>query len=140
MNNITELHESITPQWLAGFFDGEGCVFIQKRKHHTDYSYDLRVQISQKDNIILAMILIKYPEASLYTQGKLVWQLHWRGESCRRFLNDIKNYCVVKRSQVLNALEYIETIPLSKSGRNGNSEEFNKKREELYIKIKEDKI
>jgi hypothetical protein len=108
----------ITPQWVAGFFDGEGSVHTQDCRG----SIQVRVSISQKDPKILALISLKYNAGSLlfargigrFSNG--VHSLIFNGGNAVGFLKDIEPYCVVKRRLVEKALEMAEMVGRHQTG------------------------
>lgn len=96
----------ITPQWLAGFFDGEGYVCTQ----NTDGWLRVRVGITQKDPRILTLIMLKYNEGNInYHKRSDCHNLIFCGKNSLRMLNDILPFCVVKLRLVEKAVELIQT-------------------------------
>lgn len=95
----------LSPQWLAGFFDGEGCVCgtIQGG------SPNLQITLTQKDPAILAIISLKFP-AKIQSNGGDGFRLAWGGKSALPFLEFIKDYVIIKKRQVELAFEFIPLI------------------------------
>lgn len=94
-------YESINIQYIAGLFDAEGSIGI--------YSNSLRVKITQKsDIIILQKIAEKYNNKNKIDN----YAISFYGEKSLDLLNDIKDYCIYKKEQILDAINYINTINL----------------------------
>jgi LAGLIDADG-like domain len=101
----------ITPQWVAGFFDGEGSV-------SATIAYDkyasVDVTITQKDPKILALIMLKYDSGKIMTKtgagGAVCSQLRIRGRNAETFLKDIAPHVIVKRRQVEKAMEMLDLV------------------------------
>jgi intein/homing endonuclease len=147
--------EQLKLEYIAGFFDGEGCIVIQKiidtdtRKKRCP---SLRVIITNTNLLILKQIEKYF--YSLGIEGKITikrrnpsdirkpcyqWVL-W----CNRafnFLKIIHPYLIVKKEQALLGMEYINTIGKTKQKglRNKNgiyiSEEIIEKRKEIINKL-----
>lgn len=96
----------ISDEYTAGFFDGEGCVFLQT-------GGGLEVRIAQVDTTPLILIQEKY--------GGLVKPLAVSGNSCPcsqwrimrweegvEFLRRIRPFLIVKAAQVDEVLTYFE--------------------------------
>jgi len=100
--------ERLTPQWLAGFFDGEGCVTVTMSGVRNPR---VMVSITQQDYNLLYAIWKKFCEPStgcLYQPVRKnprgnehpVWMLHFTGKSCRPILEAIRPYVILKRKLV----------------------------------------
>ena len=99
--------------WVAGFFDGEGCVLVSHRDNHT--TYQLAVSVTQQDPTPLHMIKDRFggnvtadKTATLGYERKKGRVLVWRWKSSSKvahdFLQAIQPYVVVKKDQVNRAL------------------------------------
>lgn len=105
----------ITPQYIAGFFDGEGCICISKLS-------SLRCVLTNTNLPILKNIQ-KYLNLGKITQkkdiktkrNKLCFQLVLWNRDAEIFLKNYKNKLIVKKDQVLIALEFQKTIRLKGS-------------------------
>ena len=134
MENKVEL---ISDQYIAGFFDGEGCVtWVRSRPEYRTMS----VTIVQKKPEILYLIQKKYGGKIYFKKDKshcAYWRI-CRVIDIRNFLSKIKPYCVVKLPDVIIALEYVNNqIPCSMRFR-GLSKEETEKRQSLYNKFQEE--
>lgn|SRR3990167_484751 len=92
--------------YLAGFFDGEGCVYIARKGN----GYYLIVTIQQVDSTPLVLIKNTYGGSLLKRQEKLrkrpIHILRLQNKMAIRFLEDIYPFCIVKRIEVAIALEF----------------------------------
>jgi hypothetical protein len=115
------------PAYLAGFFDGEGCVRINKTPNQNTISYHLIVTIANNDKSILDSCREIYG-GDVRSKGKrncFSWSLFNKG-IIEKFLLHSLPYLVVKRDEALAALEYV---------RLGNHKQCPEKREEFYLKL-----
>jgi hypothetical protein len=102
----------ITPQWLAGFFDGEGCVSIHKSRQH---GFRISVVLTQSDRDLLILIsslfggcIQKSTKSDL--AKKTCYYVMWAGTSGRRLLEYIKADSILKSEQIEIALAFMDTI------------------------------
>jgi hypothetical protein len=123
----------MTPQWLAGFFDGEGCVTARMRQG----VMKLAVSISQSDLQVMEAIgrLFRRPVKVVCRSRRVCYGITFSGHNCLPFLRYIEDFVVVKRPQVLLAIELAKLVgnagPVSSEGRINH-----KKRAELGDKIR----
>jgi hypothetical protein len=105
--------ERLTPQWLAGFFDGEGCITVTMSGVTNPR---VMVSITQQDYNILYAIWEKFcttRTGCLYkpTRKKSrgneqdCWLLHFTGKSCLPILRTIEPYVILKRKLVIWGIE-----------------------------------
>lgn len=106
--------------WVAGFFDGEGCVIVSKCANkgvRGGWNYYLMTCITQQDRRPLELIKEKFGGAirfnqsvkSSYVKKKghvYTWSCVMTGAASLRLLAAIQPYCVVKSEQVKEALRY----------------------------------
>ncbi len=110
---ILELLPRITPQWLAGFFDGEGHVSIMKDSKSGNLS--IQLGITQNDEYLLALIMLKYRAGNIYSHyngnknGRMIDCFVYRinGKEIKQLLEDILPYSVVKRERIEVALRFL---------------------------------
>jgi len=119
----------LSPQWLAGFFDGEGCVGVYANTSYTK----LDVNISQKNPGILAIISLKFPAKVSYSKKDDTYHIAWSGRNAIPVLEFIKDYVIVKKRQVELALEFTSLI-IGK-GYCPSNEQL-ERREEIGIELK----
>jgi hypothetical protein len=97
--------------WIAGFFDGEGCVYI------FPHCKGMQVSITQKDRTPLDLIRAFYGFGKVNKKGGgcHVWVVCGRNETMK-FLRSIRQYCIVKRKDVEIAILYAKTFDSSRHG------------------------
>jgi len=125
--------------WIAGFFDGEGCVRItlenvQKRKSRHSLLY---ASISNTDRRPLDWIKDQcggylHPVGS---RLKVCWQLELGSARAERFLRAIRPYLQVKDMQVDIALKFRETFDPHYPKKLGLTSDILARREELRLAI-----
>jgi len=90
----------ITPEYWAGLFDGEGRIVVAK-----DFTH-IFVSVTQKELPILYLLKARYggtiTNYKNQTCGK--WLIHGC-EKTVRFLSDIEPYAIIKRKEIIIALE-----------------------------------
>jgi len=102
-NRLVEYLPRLTPEWVAGFIDGEGCICAVKRKRS---SFGVELSIAQKEPSILFLLSMKFPDSSAPSvfhnsiSGAKCWQLHWSGSNCLEILRYVENHVVLKKKQV----------------------------------------
>lgn len=101
-NGLLEAAARITPQWLAGFFDGEGTVCTRDGNSGVP---GVVVSISQKDSVILSLIHVMFDGGSLSTNNRNVSGVEWSGRDCIKILEFVKDHVICKRKQVELGLE-----------------------------------
>ena len=114
------------PAYLAGFFDGEGCVRVNKTPTKNTISYHLIVTIANNDRSVLDSCKELYG-GDVRPKGKrdcFSWSLFSKA-SIEKFLMDSLPYLVVKRDEALVALEFVQL----------RRKQCPQKREELYLKL-----
>ncbi len=122
----------IDAKWLAGFFDGEGCVCMRKFSHNASnrFQFPLDIHITQNESKILK-------EISLIFGGSVVkhppHSYRWCCPRNKEFINYILPHSLLKKRELELALEYFNsTTPIGKHIHNDN---FNR-RLEIYREIK----
>lgn len=115
------------PAYMAGFFDGEGCIRVNKTLSRGVICYHLIATVANNDRSILDSYKEIYG-GDVRKKGKrecFSWSL-FNKNIIEKFLLDILPYLVVKREEALAAMEYI---------RLGVKKHCPEKREELYQKL-----
>jgi len=100
-------------KYIAGFFDGEGCIYASQRVDKKGYnSSTLKIQIAQCNLEVLELIQQKYGGSILEHKNKMkanwrqawVWQVP--AHKAVAFLESVLPYLVVKKEQAELALEF----------------------------------
>lgn len=101
----------VTPQWAAGFFDGEGTVDIRVRRTHGGkyIRFEMRCQIAQRERHALDLIAAVYG-GSVHFNGRChAWVAS--SQVAVRFLRDIAPHLICKAAQADVALRYSALQP-----------------------------
>jgi hypothetical protein len=136
--NITSFVSCVTAEWIAGFFDGEGCISTWKDKTNR---YDILVSFTQKDPIVLGLILAKFPSGRLYKHpNRDTYELKYIGRNSKELLELICDKSIVKRSQIIVALEFIKTMSDNNGrGRQPLYEQLTEERQRIHNILKMEK-
>lgn len=102
----------LSVEWMAGFFDGEGCVLISKDsgvRHHKRPAYTLCVIIGNTDKRPLEQLVVEFG-GDLRDSQRGVNQVcaYWRvsAQKAQRFLEWIQPHVFIKKEQLDLALEF----------------------------------
>lgn len=96
--------------WCAGFFDGEGTVYIRTVNWTNDrVDYYLHAQITQGVREPLDRIRAIFP-GNIAKHGKKYFRLNYEAKKAVRFLEAIYPYTIVKQEVIKLALEFANTI------------------------------
>lgn len=136
--------ERMTPQYLAGFFDGEGCITVTMSGVTNPR---VMVSITQSDYNILWAIWKTFCEPNtgcLYQpcrknpRGKEqpCWLLHFTGKSCLPILKAIEPYVILKRKLVTWGIEMAQLTQERGKGGSTLPPENRKRRFELMHLVK----
>lgn len=101
---------SVSNEYAAGFFDGEGTVSIVRQRN----THVLMVQVSNTHLRSLELLQGRwggavYPKRSLRPK-KPCWTWTLRGRHAAKFLGDIVAHTVVKQAEIDVGLRFQETI------------------------------
>ncbi|MBM3118943.1 MAG: hypothetical protein FJ006_05225 [Chloroflexi bacterium] len=100
--------------YLAGFFDGEGCVTVVKGKNHLgNIQYSLRVIVSNTNEYVLKMYQFSFGgRIQKHKHNKPKWRdcYFWQLSSTQAytFLKCVYPYLTLKKSQADLAFEFQE--------------------------------
>lgn len=137
----------MSPAYMAGLFDGEGCVLIT-RDHRASHPksgpcYTLRCDIANTDRRPLDWLHQKFGgDIRRQTQGKKKPVYYWRSgaQIARRFLEWVRPWLIIKALQVDLALEFLANRILRSTGRGKHlTEEELALREGYYLALREAK-
>jgi len=120
---------------MAGFFDGEGCIRINKRIRGTYTEYSVFITVGQKDGAVIDWIVETFGGGSylIKRDGSYVWTA--TNKIAHETLKKIVPYLKYKKPQAEIAIDFIE-------GRNNGkktSPEEKKRREALIQKMNQEK-
>jgi hypothetical protein len=111
--------KSITPEYLAGFFDGEGHAILKRRTHRSLFYIDVEVGITNLCYELLQEIQGQFG-GKIYRQpnGKgPIWRYRLtQREETIAFLQTIIPHLIVKQERVSIVLKYLLSRPLAARG------------------------
>jgi hypothetical protein len=136
---VLDRHRLITPAacaYAAGFFDGEGTVFIaidRGRKEARGPIYNMRVMASQVDRTPLIWFQERW-DGTLHTRPALGTRMEAATWNCfskkaAKFLRDVRPYLIVKAREADIALEF--QAMLFNPGWGGHSAEYRERQDRL---------
>lgn len=136
----------ISKEYIAGFFDGEGCISMNfsverptkiRPKGRTRHALQTSITNTSKD--ILVLIHSMYGgKVYRHSSGCWVWKICHR-DLQKNFLNDVMPYLMLKNLQAKIALRYLDTVLENGNGYNPIGESTKEIRKECFIGLKEDK-
>ena len=100
-------------QWAAGFFDGDGCVSIRRRRRGNCVDHAVYAQVTQKDPSPLRAFQNEFGGSISPTKtpsGCYRWRV--AGRKAERFLRRIQTYSLVKAEPIRLALELRDSMLL----------------------------
>lgn len=104
-------------EYIAGFFDGEGCVDIRYRTTHNGrYNrFELRCTISQVYRKPLDMIQEIFGGSISPRRNKAIHYYVVTGGLANKFLEAIRPFLIVKADEADTALDFYKIMQISKS-------------------------
>ena len=116
-------------KYLTGFFDGDGCILVEKLK---DDGFTLRIKFCQSNEDWINKIKRYYP--ILKKSGgqredncRNEYQLRAAGKQIEPLLDDLLKYSILKYEQLLQAKQFIKLI---------NVKNKTKEKQDIYMKLK----
>ena len=100
----------IDPRYLAGLFDGEGC--IRLTVHGRNRQVALDITIVNTDEKLLTLVQQNYGGSTstrphkAHPEWKPFRAIHWRHNDAANLLYAIRPYSIVKARQIALALEF----------------------------------
>jgi hypothetical protein len=107
----------ISPEYLAGFFDGEGTFYIGKQvKNGKEYPH-ATVMLSQSGEAGFALLsaiqtqyggsIYQHLKPGQHKATKAAYKLYWNKLEAIDLINTISDYLVLKQSVALEVLTYL---------------------------------
>jgi len=96
-------------RWLAGFFDGEGCVYLQCDRRKLAV-FGLQITITQNDEPILKEVQSEFGGTVYLHKGRRCYRWRITSAPALSFLKAIQPYVRIKKEQVDLAIEFIGTL------------------------------
>lgn len=135
MDDMNDLIPETFKQWLAGFFDGDGCISYQCFKHKSTKEgtgFNLYIQFYQTSVEIFEKILRYYPTSNLYEDWrhkdthKPGFCVKYNGNVCYKIINDLMKYSVLKYKQLALGLEVLSMT---------KSPIYKNRKKEIYLEM-----
>lgn len=127
--------------YLAGFFDGEGCIYINKfwDKRLNRHEYALSIEVGNTNPVPLRMFQEIFggdfrPRIKKQKHWKQAWAWRVKSEMAEIFLESLLPYLVLKEEEAILALEYRRTC-VKNCGQRRTEEEI-EQREKHYVELK----
>ncbi len=138
----------LSDEYIAGFFDGEGC--ISSNLTYTTGKYEkypwvsVRISISNTARDVLEAIRDKYG-GSVCSKGggknKNCFHLRICGkDKMYKFLIAIYPYCIIKKEQISIALEFIESLRSENLGNKPLPVEIHDMRQRVHNSLRKRKL
>lgn len=106
-------HEELV--YLAGFFDGEGCIHIQTRRDGRWLNLLVSIVQTNPRPLLLAHSefggSLSKTDKSSGKSKKPIWRLCFAPKNAARFLRAVYPYLIVKKEEAEVALAFVDTIP-----------------------------
>ena len=107
--------DDISVEYLAGFFDGEGCIGVYPSKGSNGYvTYNLIVTVGQVDPLVIGHLHRKYGGSLQFQERSKkikdrqdAWYWRVSGRKAEKFLRAVFPYLIGKKPQVELALAYM---------------------------------
>lgn len=138
---------NLTPDYIAGFLDGEGCIQIvkQRKSDRLSWSYRLSVEVTHTyEPIVQALhkryggVFGQYKPNALRRKRAYYW--HATGTRAKVVLEEVAPLLLEKQPQAHLALEFLAAqTPNTKIGSRVTDEE-NALRERYYLALREAKL
>jgi hypothetical protein len=127
--------------YLAGIFDGEGCVgYYKRRGSRTKYSYVSMVLITQSDFRLMLWLEEKIGFGSVTSRaGKKHFEYHWQDNKKSdvvEFLEAIEPYLLLKREQARVLLKHLAAEGTEPFKKGSVTPDVLAKREEVYTELR----
>lgn len=107
----------MSPEYLAGFFDGEGTFYIGKQyKNGKEYPH-ATVMLSQSGEEGLRLLervqrayggnIYQHLKPGQHKATKAAYKLYWNKDEAIELINSISDYLILKQSVALEVLTYL---------------------------------
>lgn len=131
--------------YLAGIFDGEGCVGYYKRKgNRNKYSYVAMIMLTQSDFRLMLWLEARIGFGTITSRaGKKHFEYHWatnKKQHVCEFLEAIIPYLLLKKEQAIMLLEHLTNEGMEPHKRGEVTSEILSKREQVYSELRRLKV
>ena len=108
----------MTPEYLAGFFDGEGTFYLGLQTSRNGKEYPkAQVMLSQSGEDGLALLttiqinyggnIYQHLKAGEHKATKAAYKLYWNKEEAIRLIGEIGPYLILKKQAAQEVLQYL---------------------------------
>jgi hypothetical protein len=108
----------ISPQYLAGFFDGEGTFWLGTQVHKNGNTYpQVKVLLSQSGEDGLRLLeeiqlsyggtIYQHLKPGQHKATKAAYKLYWNKDEAIALINSISDYLILKQTVALEVLTYL---------------------------------
>lgn len=118
-------------KYLAGFFDGDGCIMVEKLNNT---GYTLRIKFSQSNEDWINKLqryycfLKKTNNSQRRDNNRIEFELRAAGKQIEPLIDDLLPYTILKYEQLLEAKKFFKLI---------NVRDKKEEKEAIYIKLKQ---
>jgi hypothetical protein len=142
---------TLSNQYVAGLFDGEGCISTSrtfvKGKYEKYPRVRMQISIANTHMGIMNLLTEWFGGGCTDKNGRNVrkaqglkpcysWRISGR-ENMTKFLNYIKDYVIIKKKQLELALVFCDTIREENIGKIPLNKEIHKLRDEIHYGLRE---
>lgn len=107
----------LSPEYVAGFFDGEGTFYIGTQNKNGNIYPKAQVMLSQSGSdglLLLERIQMEYGgkiyqhlKPGQHKATKAAYKLYWNKEEAIDLINRISNFLILKQQIALDVLAYL---------------------------------
>ena len=119
--DLSELSKRLTPEYVAGFFDGEGSVYTTIPAGRGP---QLKVVIVQCNAALLTLLAMKFGGSGVKAKdrdrrpnAKQLFSVEWTGRGCLPLLYYIKDHVILKKRLVESGIEFTSLMGLRSGDR-----------------------
>lgn len=129
---------NISPQYVAGFLDGEGCIQMvrQRSQGHYSWSHRLLVAVSNTYEPIVRALHARYGgvfgSREVKNGRKKVYYWHLSGQRVKNVLDEVMPYLIEKKPQAVMALDYL--VKKTSTQRSGRGRSIHLSKKELALR------
>ena len=116
LTDLASLGPRLTPEYLAGFFDGEGSITSHGRGQLCPTVQVNITQTGQAGLLVMAAIATRFgggpyeKKRPSHGRWKHCYQCAWTGSGAKAFLECIRPHVIIKKKMVEAALEFIDLL------------------------------
>lgn len=101
--------QNITPEWLAGMFDGDGCIFVKTHLRVGRSALELNITQSKSPALLLAIQAV-HPGTIQGNPPRLVWKA---ARNIPAIVKILRMHSVIKRQKLDTLLQHLFKVDIS---------------------------